>query len=184
MSGKKDILEVTATEAVQNSGFNNLSFRTLADEIGIKSSSVHYYFPEKAHLAKALIEKYTQNLVDQMHVIDDNFTDLKSKLKAFVQIFIDVVKTGKFCLCGMLAAEVSTLSEDNRKLLSQYFECAEQWLSELLDKHKHHIHSNLGAFQLAKVIMSGLEGAILLDRVDGNMLRINAQNEWIDALCK
>lgn len=184
MSGKKEMLEAIATEAVQNSGLNNLSFRTLADEIGIKSSSVHYYFPEKAHLARSLIEKYTQGLNDHIQFIDENNNDLKSKLKSFIQIFVDVVETGKFCLCGMLAAEVSTLTEENRKLLSQYFDYAEQWLTQSLQEHKTQVQSSLAADQLAKVIISGLEGAILLDRVDGTMNRITAQSQWIDSLCK
>jgi len=54
---KRQKLEEVAITAVQHGGLKSLSFRTLADEVGIKSSSVHYHFPEKSHLAKALIER-------------------------------------------------------------------------------------------------------------------------------
>ncbi len=36
--------------------------------------------------------------------------------------------------------------------------------------------------QLAKVIMSGLEGAILMDRVDGGLERLRAQKKLIRSL--
>ena len=48
---------------VQNRGYNALSFRELAAEVGVKSSSVHYHFPTKGDLAVALARRYTDNLV-------------------------------------------------------------------------------------------------------------------------
>ena len=48
---------MTAARAmVQARGYNSLSFRELAKEIGIKSASVHYYFPTKGDLGAALAE--------------------------------------------------------------------------------------------------------------------------------
>ena len=41
-----------AVTTVQKAGLSHLSFRTLASDAGIKSSSVHYYFPEKTDLAQ------------------------------------------------------------------------------------------------------------------------------------
>ena len=58
MSDKKTQLESAATNSIQRTGLKDLSFRRLADEVGIKSASVHYYFPGKADLANSLIEKY------------------------------------------------------------------------------------------------------------------------------
>lgn len=184
MSEKKALLENVAIEAVQKSGLNNLSFRTLADEIGIKSSSVHYYFPEKGHLAAALIDKYRRNLAEKIAEIDQQHSRLKDKLHAFVQIFVEVVENGKFCLCGMLAAEVATLSDDNKQRLQGYFDTAEHWLSNTLNSHKDQYQSPMGVDELAKMIISGLEGAILLDRVEGGTARIRAQSQWIEHLCK
>ncbi len=63
MTEKREKLENAALESAQRRGMNGLSFRTLADEVGIKSSSVHYYFPEKSDLTRNLIERYTQNFL-------------------------------------------------------------------------------------------------------------------------
>jgi AcrR family transcriptional regulator len=54
---KTDMREAVMTAAkatVQSHGYNALSFRELAKEVGIKSASVHYHFPTKGDLGAAL----------------------------------------------------------------------------------------------------------------------------------
>ena len=49
---KQTILEA-ARRVVQSRGYNALSFRELAKEVGIKSASIHYHFPTKGDLGAA-----------------------------------------------------------------------------------------------------------------------------------
>ncbi|MBX2870043.1 MAG: TetR family transcriptional regulator [Acidiferrobacterales bacterium] len=182
MSKKRQELEAIAADFVQRSGLHNLSFRTLANEVGVKSSSVHYYFPEKSHLASALIENYTEALKESLDHIDARGQSLPKKLNGFIKIFEDVIKDNKLCLCGILAADVSTLDEPNRKLLAQYFSLAESWLSDLLSLHKKELKLPIEPVKLSKIILSGLEGAILLDGVDGGRERLKAQRDLIKSL--
>lgn len=182
MSEKRSKLEKVATDAVQRAGLHNISFRTLAEEVGVKSSSVHYYFPEKSHLASALIERYTEAFSEKLGAIDKRTLEPRKKLDAFIKIFEDVVKAEKLCLCGMMAAEVSTLDEHNRELLSTYFKQAEDWLSAVFEDHTEQLTSDIKPRQLARVVMSGLEGAILIDRVDNGRDRLRAQRELIRSL--
>lgn len=52
---------MTAARAtVQSHGYNALSFRELAKEVGIKSAIVHYHFPTKGDLGAALARRYTE----------------------------------------------------------------------------------------------------------------------------
>jgi len=150
MTDKRSKLEQIATDFVQKSGLHNLSFRTLASEVGVKSSSVHYHFPEKSHLATALIQNYSNEFIAQLEKIDGRNLTLKKKLDAFVKIFEDVLKAEKFCLCGMLAAEVATLNEENRLLLNQYFQQVESWLTSLLQNGSKEILSDIEPTKLAK----------------------------------
>ena len=55
MSVNKIRLEEVAIDIVQRSGTAGISFRKLADEIGIKSSSVHHHYPEKSDLIQTII---------------------------------------------------------------------------------------------------------------------------------
>ncbi len=184
MSDKRTELKAVAAEAVQRSGLRALSFRTLAEAVGVKSSSVHYYFPEKADLARALIETYTQDFEGLLAAIDRRSLTPANKLEAFVKIFDDAVKADKLCLCGMLAAEVASLDEANRKLLHNYFQLLELWLSGLFKEHAQQLVSDLKPRVLARVVLSGLEGAMLIDRVDGGREHLKAQRALVRGLFK
>ena len=45
-----------AERRMQIGGFGGFSFREIAADVGIKSSSVHYHFPTKENLAAAVCE--------------------------------------------------------------------------------------------------------------------------------
>jgi len=50
-----------ARATVQDRGYNGLSFRELAKDVGIKSASIHYYFPSKGDLGGAVAAQYTSD---------------------------------------------------------------------------------------------------------------------------
>jgi TetR/AcrR family transcriptional repressor of nem operon len=177
MSNNREILEQAALNTVQRGGLKGLSFRTLADEVGIKSSSVHYYFPEKSDLAEALIKRYSEAFMDQLHDIGGKSWNLNRKLKAFIAIFENVASENKFCLCGMMAAEIEQLNESNRRQLADYFTRTEDWLVAQFDQHKSELSAHSSHLVLAKSLLSGLEGALLVDRVVGDKQRLKAQKD-------
>ena len=182
MSEKREELEAVATEEVQRAGLNSLSFRTLADRVGIKSSSVHYYFPEKGDLASAIIERYHEAFAQKLAAIGRRQLGPRRKLEAFADIFVETAEEGKFCLCGMLAAEAGQLTDESRRRLSEYFEQTESWLRALLEQHAGRLTLDIEPAALARIIMSGLEGALLLDRIDGRQERLKAQRKLIGQL--
>lgn len=161
---------------------SGLSFRTLATQVGIKSSSVHYHFPEKSDLGTALIQRYSQAFFMQLEDISQNHHSLKRKLSSFIDIFKEVGKQDKLCLCGMLAAEFEQLSEGNRALLLSYFENTEKWLVKCFETHSAEYSAKQNRKVLARMIISSLEGALLLDRVQGGTAHINAQKDIIQTV--
>lgn len=180
MSEKREQLENAAADAVQRSGLNNLSFRNLADQVGVKSSSVHYYFPEKSHLAVALIERYSAEFASALSQINDEKNGVGKKLDAFVKLFEDSLKSEKFCLCGMMAAEVESLDAASRDALGRYFIATEDWLTTVIAQGR-----TAGATKarvVARTLLSGLEGAMLIDRVNGKRRYLKAQRELIRLL--
>ncbi|WP_157736514.1 TetR/AcrR family transcriptional regulator [Granulosicoccus antarcticus] len=177
MTDNRTKLVDAAQDRVQSSGLKALSFRTLADQIGIKSSSVHYHFPEKADLAQALIERYSLSMSDSLSAISNSDADLRGKLEAFIGIFEAVARRDKICLCGMLTAEVELLSDTNKQALQVFFHDMEHWLCSLFDAHLAEMKSPLSHLSLAKAMISGLEGALLVDRVAGNTHCMNAQKK-------
>jgi TetR/AcrR family transcriptional repressor of nem operon len=182
MSSKRTELENAATQWVQRAGMRDLSFRTLADKVGVKSSSVHYYFPEKSDLTVALIDGYTQAFGNRLQQIENIETSLQAKLLGFVALFEEAAQDDKFCLCGMLAAEIASLDEASRTSLKLFFSRGEAWLARLFSQYSDYVVSPLAHEELATVVMSGLEGAILLDRVQGMQTHLPSQKKLILSL--
>ncbi len=177
MTDNRTRLENAAQNAVMRSGLKGLSFRTLADEVGIKSSSVHYYFPEKADLAQTLIERYTTSLFKNLSEIATRDANLRSKLEAFIGIFEEVASQNKVCLCVMLAAELESLNDKNKLALQAFFHDMELWLGSLFEAYPSELKTSLPSASLARTIISGLEGALLVDRAAGNTYCMSAQKE-------
>jgi TetR/AcrR family transcriptional regulator, transcriptional repressor for nem operon len=182
MSNKRLELERVASDLVHRSGMSELSFRTLAEHVGVKSSSVHYYFPEKNDLIVALIKNYTEGFIDQLHDTSSRDVTLKEKLMAFIGIFESATADHKLCLCGMLAAEVSSLDGRSRLLLGAFFKLGERWLSTVFKQHIDELVVTIKPESLAMAVMSGLEGAILLDRVLKDQRHLRSQKQLVTSL--
>ena len=182
MADKRGEIEKVATQAIKREGFRSMSFRTLADEVGVKSSSVHYHFPTKEDLAEAVIRSYTQAFGDALKAIDHSESSLVGKIDAFNELFAAVVAHDDICLCGMMAAEVSSLNDSARAALKDFFRTSEGWLENVFEAHASELDSPLSAKELARVFLAGLEGATLIDRVDSGDDRLAAYRALTRAL--
>lgn len=156
-----------AQHNVQTKGFNGFSYRDLAVEIGIKTSSIHYHFPTKDDLALALVEAYHNAFEAELTKIRVESGNGRSQLKKYIQLFErNLAVDNKFCLCGMLASEINSLSERVKQAIQSFFSANELWLSELITKGQadgslnQAVTPDLAAAQL----LATLEGAMLIAR--------------------
>src|SRR6186997_2492680 len=108
------ILDV-AERLVQLRGFNGFSYADVASELKVTKASLHYHFPGKAELGEALVERYAARFADALSAIDRRGGDAPAKLEAYADIYAEVLRDRRMCLCGMLAAEYETLPEPMRK---------------------------------------------------------------------
>jgi TetR/AcrR family transcriptional repressor of nem operon len=184
MSNKREQLEQAATDAIKKDGLRGISFRTLADEVGVKSASVHYHFPTKADLAQAVVVRYAEAFATELDAIERRETGLLAKLEALVGLFEATFAADDFCLCGMLAAEVSSLDEPTRAALNRFFGGTETWLKRQFEAHADELASDLPPATLAAVFVSGLEGALLLDRTQARDDRLGAYRAFSRTLVR
>jgi len=156
---KAKILEVSAS-FTQQRGFGGFSYLDLADEIGIKAASIHYYFKGKDALAVALVE-HTHKLHNEIFQnLQTSIDDPKSRLEAVIDYFEGYVVDKKFCLCGMLAAELNSVSEEVRNRLNSYFNDYLTWLARQFEEM-----GQADSDDMAISFLSTLEGALLLARI-------------------
>lgn len=159
MNTKTKILDA-AESLTQTRGINGFSYLHLADELGIKTSSIHYHFKTKADLARALVVRTSGMLFEHLAEVEEQVETPSERLTVLVDFFADYADNDKFCLCGMMSAELLFVDDATRAQLCRYFAGLRAWVAsqfELLG----HPHPAERALQFVGL----LEGSLLLARL-------------------
>src|SRR3954469_4691076 len=103
-----------AQELLQTRGFNAFSIKDLAERVKIRTSSIHYHFPTKADLCRALITRHRERVAGVLAEIDSRVSDSRKKLDRFAAVFQSTIEAGnRMCPFGMLAADSVTLEPES-----------------------------------------------------------------------
>jgi TetR/AcrR family transcriptional repressor of nem operon len=156
----------TAERLVQERGFNGFSYADVARELGVTKAALHYHFASKAALGDALIERYAERFLDALSEVDRVPFEAPAKLRAYAQLYADVFRDDRMCLCGMLAADYATLPDPMRERVVRFFDDNEVWLSRVLEDGRNAgtIGFSGPARPIARTLIGGLEGAMLVAR--------------------
>lgn len=159
---KTKILDL-AESLTQTKGFNGFSYIDLANAIGIKTASIHYYFKAKDDLAAALVERIHERHSEGFQAMEAGHDTANARLNALIAYFQNYITEQKFCLCGMMAAELQSVSPRVAKLVQSYFKDFQAWLRRQFE------HAGKDdADRLAIGFLSALEGSLLLGRLNGD----------------
>jgi TetR/AcrR family transcriptional regulator, transcriptional repressor for nem operon len=166
---------------VQVRGFNGFSYADVAAELDMTTATLHYHFPGKAELGRALIERYTLRFMDALAEIDARIPDAPDKLDAYAGLYAGVLRGHRMCLCGMLAAEYQTLPDPMRAAVIGFIDANEAWVERVLSDGRQAGSIALAgaASDAARLIVSGLEGAMLLARPYGDLARFDNAAEGL-----
>jgi TetR/AcrR family transcriptional repressor of nem operon len=166
------VLDV-AERLVQVRGFNGFSYADIAAELRITKASLHYHFATKADLGEALISRYAARFLEALAEVDTGGAAAPAKLAAYAQLYTNVLSDQRMCLCGMLAAEYPTLPAPMKTAVLGFFDENEAWLGTVLEQGREEgTLAFAGSVRdTARMIVSGLEGAMLVTRPYGDTAR-------------
>jgi TetR/AcrR family transcriptional repressor of nem operon len=177
------ILDI-AERLAQTRGFNGFSYADIAAELPVTKASLHYHFASKAALGRALIMRYHVVFVRALEAIDQESRNALEKLKRYVALYDSVMRDDRMCLCGMFAAEYSTLPAPMQEELRRFFDANEQWLTAVLTQGRE---AKELAFwdspqERARVFLGALEGNMLVARSynDDERFRVTAEHLLAD----
>lgn len=74
-------------------GFEKTSMREIATDIGISKATLYYYFPDKEHLFKAVVEMEQESFFQILEKTLKTTDDPSIMMKMFVKIRLDYFKT-------------------------------------------------------------------------------------------
>ena len=169
------VLDV-AERLVQVRGYNGFSYADVAAELQLSKAALHYHFAGKSELGEALLLRYSQRFASALEVIDTEIADAPGKLAAYADLYLDVMRQDRMCLCGMIAAEYQTLPHPMQAVVVQFFVDNENWLSRVLEQGTTEgtIRINSTTHDAARSIIACLEGAMLVARPFHDVSRFEA----------
>lgn len=146
-----------AEQRIRTSGYHAVSFRDLAEDLGIKSSSVHYYFRQKEDLGVALVHRYTERFEAALARISRDST--VRCLQEFCGLYrASLIANDTLCLCGMLGVESGGLPKPVVKAVQNFLQGNIDWVVAALP-------SEIGLVERqgqAATLVAGLQGAMMM----------------------
>jgi TetR/AcrR family transcriptional repressor of nem operon len=150
----RDRILDAAEARARRGGYNAFSFREIALDVGISSAAVHYHFPAKADLAKALTTRYTARTMERLG--DPLELDAAQASTRVHELFRDALgQDDQMCLCGLLGAERDILPAGVDTAVAAFFDSILDYLRTA---------SRGTAREAPEAILAKLEGALILAR--------------------
>jgi len=106
----KDALLHATGELLERVGYASFSYRDLAECVGIRTASIHYYFPTKEDLGVAWTEWYLETMKNREEELNTEFPDVRQRLLALAETIVNCAGSGeKSCPISLLQAEFAVL---------------------------------------------------------------------------
>ena len=175
----RDKLINVASELIHSHGFEGTSIDMIMRSSGVCRSNFYYYFESKEALGLLAIEKVASEFEEKMlskTLLNQDLNPLE-RLDGFYREAISL-QNSLFsqppyagCFFGNLALEQSGISEKFRSVLSDYFkgwkDCFEQCLRDGVEQG--FFREEIEPKEMAGLLISQIEGAILLSKVDNSI---------------
>lgn len=156
-----------AERHMRKGGFDAVSFRDLAAEVGIKSASVHYHFPQKADLGAAVVERYAARIMAFLGAPDDPAETVHLRITRLCETYRQALfDDGLACLCCVLGAAFPDLPKPVAATIRTFFDQLLLWTERALA-------GGDGGTRRAKAthIVASLQGSMILAMTTGDEKR-------------
>jgi TetR/AcrR family transcriptional repressor of nem operon len=177
MSDKRTEILDAAEARIRSAGYSGFSFRELAADVGVKSSSIHYYFPTKEDLGVEVARRYSDRFFEG---IEQGSGERASRLAAAFEKAIQ--GDGKMCLCGALGAASTSLPEPVAKEAVAFFERALAFLVGRERSTAAPRKDREWAFQVLAMLEGGMMLALAMDDVASYRRAVKSLPEQPDSV--
>lgn len=174
----KEVILDTAQELIQRLGVNGMSYSDISKAIDIRKASIHHHFPSKEDLVNALLKRYRADFQASISEILEASVLPKTKLQRLMNLFETTLAQGsndKACLCGMLSAELLSLSEETTELVRGFLNDCRDAIAQILKEGQedNSFALNGSIKTLSDVVLAALEGGLFIARADGGPERFS-----------
>jgi TetR/AcrR family transcriptional regulator, transcriptional repressor for nem operon len=158
MSDMKTAIMDAAERRMQAGGFGGFSFREIAKDVGIKSSSVHYHFHTKEDLAAEVIRRWADRTSEH---IDRELEKDPNPKRVWTKAFRGTaISKAHMCPCTVLGASSHDLPRQVAAEVKQFFKmCQDKLVAQglPLDKATEFLSTIIGALVVANALRDSAE---------------------------
>jgi len=158
---------------IRQRGYNGFSYRDLAEHVGVKTASIHYYFPTKEDLLLEVVNDYAARVSANINAIDESLS-AKDQLDRYAQLFANA-PSDQICLCGTLAADLASLSERSRQTLQAFYRVHEAWLAKVMARARVDgtLKTSGDCESDGRWLFAAFQGGLMSSRLFQNASRLN-----------
>jgi TetR/AcrR family transcriptional repressor of nem operon len=173
-----------AEEFWARGGYRAFSYHDVAAAVGIRTASIHYYFPTKADLAEAVLARVRARFNAALAGIDAQRGSWSGRLRGFVALFEATLgEAERLCPFCVAAVSIEDMGAPVRAQIQAFWRAAEGWLTAVIEAgHRDGEFAYAGSpAATAQAIVALVEGAMVAARGLNEPRRVRAVIEWLEA---
>ena len=166
-SSTRDQLIAHARRLIQTRGYNGFSYRDLANLVGIKTASIHYYFPQKEDLLLAVVDDYRAHWRNNLLALPEDATAAQ-RLRCYFDLCERAIREADGVTLGSaLAADLMSLPESVRRQLQDFYRANEAWLADVLAQGNRDgsLPTHVDPESAAQALYAAVQGALISNRL-------------------
>lgn len=175
-----------AERAVRSNGFDGFSYADLATAVGIRKASIHYHFPTKADLSRALIERYHDTFARLCADLDARHPRAGDRLMALIAVYEAALSKGKtMCLCVSLTSSRESLSPEVIAKVREFRTMMAGWIATVFEQGRADgsIAQVGDAQDEARAALAVLEGAHVMARAEEDVTLFQQATRLLSGRC-
>lgn len=165
MSSKREQIIEATCQLMEMQGYHATGVNQILEESGAPKGSLYYYFPEgKEGLAVEAIERTSQAIGARIREEMATVSDPAAAVKTFILKLASQVEASGYCAGGPITAIALEAASTNERLNAACRDAYQLWQGAVEEKLRQSDYGAERAKQLAALVISAIEGAIILSR--------------------
>ncbi len=159
-----------AFELMLQRGMNGFSYRDIAEPLGVKNAAIHYHFPNKSDLVKAMIQEYHDVLRKTTAEFMAYGGPALPQLEGLFHFALTQCHGGRpICLVGAWSIDYDDLDEDIKDSNDRFMRDSVAWLTKVMKTGREQGEFRFEGDPASKAIsiLAMIQGARQMARVHG-----------------
>jgi len=168
ISSTRDQIIDKAFQLMLQRGLNGFSYRDISEPMGVKNAAIHYHFPNKMDLIKALIDENHQVLRRSTSEFMAYGGPARPQLEGLFAFTMNQCQCGRpICMVGALAIDYDELSEDIKNANDRFMKDSVNWLTRVMEAGRDQDEFQYNGEPVSKAvsILAMIQGARQMARV-------------------